>query len=150
MPIDLDEAAKPRAKWYGFPSVGDIFEGDFLEADERQARDYDTDEPKTWDDGSPVIEYVIVFATNLRDDADDDGRRTLYAEKHKSLFKAMQTALREAGLKWSDGPHLKVKRIADTEATTLKNGKKGAPAKQFKAVATRVAKAPAGIDSDLI
>ena len=151
MSTDLDQEGGVRAKWFGFPEVGDIFEGDFLNADKRQARDYDTDEPKTWDDGTPVDEFILTFQTVTRDTPDDDGRRTLYAEKHKALFKSMGAALTAAGLKWADAPHLKIKRTADSEPTILRNNKKGKPAKQFKAVATRsVSATTAALDDNLI
>jgi hypothetical protein len=139
MSIDLDTAASGRSKWFGFANIGDTFKGRYLGASERQATDYVTGNPKTWDDGSPVMEFVIEFQTDLRDDDTDDGRRTLYAGKSSRLFRAMQDALKAAGLKWADGPVVTIKRVEDGEPVTLKNGKRGNAPKQFKAKAEKAA-----------
>ena len=150
MSIDLDAAASTRSKWYGFAEIGDIFKGTFLAATERQATDYVTGALKTWDDGLPMIEFVLEFQTDLRDDDTDDGKRTIYVGKSARLFKSMQDALRAAGLKWSDLPTLTVKRVEDGEPVTLKNGKKGNPPKQYKSKAERPVKPTVNLDDDLI
>lgn len=148
MSIDLDTASAGRSKWFGFPNVGDVFKGTYLSASERQATDYVTSALKTWDDGTPMMEYVIEFQTDLRDDDTDDGRRTIYAGKSSRLFKAMAEAVRAAGLKWSDFPVLTIKRTDDGEPVTLKNGKRGNAPKQFKAKAERPAKSNVDLDDD--
>ncbi len=146
--IDLDSASAGRSKWYGFPNVGDTFKGQYLGATERQATDYVSGAPKTWDDGTPVMEFVIEFQTDLRDDDTDDGRRTIYAGKSSRLFRAMQDALKAAGLRWADSPLLTIKRIDDGEPVVLKNGKKGNAPKQYKAKAERPAKPAVDLDDD--
>jgi hypothetical protein len=151
MSIDLDAAASTRSKWFGFGEIGDVFKGTFIAATERQATDYVTGAPKTWDDGQPMIEFVLEFQTDLRDDDTDDGKRTIYVGKSARLFKSMGEALRAAGLKWSDQPTLTVKRVEDGEPVTLKNGKKGNPPKQFKSKAERsVSKAVVNLDDDFV
>lgn len=151
MSTDLDKAASSRGKWYSFAEIGDVFKGQFLNADERQATDYVTGAPKTWDDGQPMIEFVLEFQTDLRDDDSDDGKRTIYAGKSSRLFKAMQEAVKAAGLKWADQPTLTVKRVDDGEPVTLKNGKRGNAPKQFKAKAERsVAKPAVDLDDDFV
>lgn len=151
MSIDLDAQATNRGKWYSFANIGDVFKGQFVNASERQATAYDTGAPKTWDDGTPMIEFVIEFQTDLRDDDTDDGKRTLYAGKSSRLFKAMQDAIKAAGLKWADQPILTVKRIEDGDPVTLKNGKKGNAPKQYKAKAERPAAKPAvDLDDDFV
>ena len=150
MSIDLDTAASSRGKLYGFAEVGDIFKGTFLDATERQATDYVTGALKTWDDGQPMIEFVLEFQTDLRDDDTDDGKRTIYVGKSARLFKSMQEALKAAGLKWADKPHFTIKRVDDGDPVTLKNGKKGNPPKQFKAKAERAIKPTVNLDDDLI
>jgi len=147
MPINLDEAAAGRSKWYGWATVGDTFVGTFISADERQATDYVTGAPKTWDDGTPVLEFVLEFQTDLNDGDGDDGKRTVYAGKSSKLFRAMTDALKTAGLRWADKPKLTIKRIEDGEPVTLKNGKRGNAPKQYKAKAERVAAKPA-VDLD--
>jgi hypothetical protein len=151
MSIDLDTAASSRGKWYGFAEVGDIFKGQFLDATERQATDYVSGALKTWDDGQPMIEFVLEFQTDLRDDDTDDGKRTIYVGKSARLFKSMQEALKAAGLKWADKPQFTIKRVDDGDPVTLKNGKKGNPPKQFKSKAERpVSKAAVNLDDDFI
>ena len=150
MSIDLDAAASTRGKWYGFAEVGDIFKGTFINATERQATDYVTGALKTWDDGQPMIEFVLEFQTDLRDDDTDDGKRTIYVGKSARLFKSMQEALKAAGLKWADKPQFTIKRVDDGDPVTLKNGKKGNPPKQFKAKAERPVKPTVNLDDDLI
>lgn len=147
MSIDLDAASTGRGKWFSFPDVGSTFKGRFLSADERQATDYVSGTPKTWDDGTPVLEYVMEFQTDLNEGDGDDGRRTIYAGKASRLFKAMSEAVKAAGLRWADGPLLTVKRIEDGDPVTLKNGKKGNAPKQFKAKA-EAAKPTADLDDD--
>jgi hypothetical protein len=151
MSIDLDAAASTRSKWYGFAEIGDIFKGTFINASERQATDYVSGALKTWDDGQPMIEFVLEFQTDMRDDDTDDGKRTIYVGKSARLFKSMGEALRAAGLKWSDLPTLTVKRVEDGDPVTLKNGKKGNPPKQFKSKAERsVAKSAVNLDDDFV
>ena len=150
MSIDLDAAASTRSKWYGFAQVGDIFKGTFIAATERQATDYVTGALKTWDDGLPMIEFVLEFQTDLRDDDTDDGKRTIYVGKSARLFKSMQDSLKAAGLKWADKPHFTIKRVDDGDPVTLKNGKKGNPPKQFKSKAERPVKPTVNLDDDLI
>jgi len=151
MSTDLDKAASSRGKWYSFAEIGDVFKGQFLNATERQATDYVTGAPKTWDDGQPMIEFVLEFQTDLRDDDSDDGKRTIYAGKSSRLFKAMQEAVKAAGLKWADQPTLTIKRVEDGDPVTLKNGKKGNAPKCFKAKAERSAPKPAvDLDDDFV
>lgn len=151
MSIDLDAAASPRSKWYGFAEIGDIFKGTFINASERQATDYVTGAPKTWDGGEPMIEFVLEFQTDMRDEDTDDGKRTIYVAKSSRLFKSMLEALKAAGLKWADLPTLTIKRVEDGDPVTLKNGKKGNPPKQFKSKAERsVTKVAVDLDDDFI
>ena len=150
MSIDLDAAASTRSKWYGFAEIGDIFKGTFIAATERQATDYVTGALKTWDDGLPMIEFVLEFQTDLRDDDTDDGKRTIYVGKSARLFKSMQDSLKAAGLKWADKPHFTIKRVDDGDPVTLKNGKKGNPPKQYKSKAERPVKPTVNLDDDLI
>lgn len=146
--FDLDQDATPKGKWFGFPNVGDTFKGIFISAEPRPATDYVTGAVKTWDDGTPMTEYVMEFQTDQIDGPDDNGRRTLYAGKSSRLFKAMNEAVRTAGLRWADQPQLTIKRIEDGDPVTLKNGKKGNAPKQFKAKAEKAPKAAVNLDDD--
>lgn len=151
MSINLDEASGSKGKWFSFANVGDTFTGTFLSADERQKTDYGTGAPLTWDDGKPIIEYVMEFQTALRDTDDDTGQRTIYCGKSSRLFRAMDDARKTAGLKWADGPQLTIKRDPDGDPVTLKNGKKGNAPHCFRAKAVRPAPVSSvNLDDDLI
>lgn len=62
---------------------------------ETQQTDYTTKEPKVWKDGNPMMQAVIKLQTDMREDEDDDGLRTLYVDKTR-LKRAIQNALRIA------------------------------------------------------
>lgn len=83
----------PSAK---FQSIGDKVSG--VISDEpaiQQQTDFDTGEPLTWQDGSPRNQLVVTLATDLRDDADDDGTRRVYLKSNSQ--KAVTTALKQVG-----------------------------------------------------
>lgn len=61
---------------------------------------------KTWNDGSPVMQLVVTLATDLNDDANDDGRRAIYAKggnyeaasgEGTSMLVAIREAVKKAG-----------------------------------------------------
>jgi hypothetical protein len=57
----------------------------------RQATVFGTNELKTWDDGSPVLQVVIELATA-------DGLRSLYVSSWR-MQNALQTAFQDAGVR---------------------------------------------------
>lgn len=61
-------------------SVGEFVEGTVLESQPVQAKDYETNALKNWDDGSPMMQLVITLQTDLRDPTieKDDGRRRVF------------------------------------------------------------------------
>lgn len=60
--------------------IGDSVEGTVVESAPTQARDFETNAPKFWDDGSPMMQLVVTLKTSLRDATveDDDGRRRVF------------------------------------------------------------------------
>lgn len=87
-----------------FDGVGDSVTGTVESTEVRQQTDFQSGQPKTWDDGSPVMQLVVSLQTTLRDDADDDGIRKVYVKGSKkpgsqSLHDAVATAVRQAGAK---------------------------------------------------
>lgn len=62
---------------------------------ESQQTDYTTKEPKTYKDGNPIMQAVVLLQTEDRADDDDDGQRTLYVNKTR-MKRAIQKALKEA------------------------------------------------------
>jgi hypothetical protein len=97
MPINIDEGGTGISA--RFERGGDRHGGVILDAEMRQARDFDTGQPKTWPDGNPVMQYVITIR-------EDDEDVTLYARggnysavkgKGQSMKDAIDTAVRAAG-----------------------------------------------------
>ena len=84
----------------------------------RQQRDIQTGAPKSWDDGSPMMQLVITLQTDERDAKieDDDGRRRIYVKFN--MKNAVADAVRRAGGKGLEvGGKLTVKYVKDGEQT---------------------------------
>lgn len=96
-----------------FPTVGTTVAGRITRVGEpMQQRDFSTGEPKTWDDGKPMLQLPVDLATDEREDADDDGVRTLYVKG--AMQKAIRDALRKAGARGlAVGGHLAVTYSGD-------------------------------------
>ncbi|MDF7641743.1 hypothetical protein PT279_09120 [Bifidobacterium sp. ESL0784] len=70
----------------------------------QQVRDFNTQQPAFWNDGKPQQEIHMVIQTTLRDDEDDDGRRSLYVKGWGGQLKAFREAMRNAGIKKAPKP----------------------------------------------
>lgn len=103
----------PAAK---FPTIGTVVKGTVLKADVEQQRDFDSGEPKTYDDGNPMMQIVITLATDERDpDIDgDDGTRRLFVKGQ--MLAALRAALRSAQAKLEPGGQIAVQYASDGEA----------------------------------
>jgi len=65
MPIDYTESAGDgtiKAEVVRFKDKGDGVVGVIFAADSRQQTNWKTGVPETWDDGAPIMEYVLNFA----------------------------------------------------------------------------------------
>lgn len=93
---DLLAGGTPSAK---FPEVGTTHTGTVIEAEPVQARDFDSGELKTWDDGKPMMQIRVTIQTAERDPeiTDDDGVRGVYIKAWGDQLKALKKAIREAG-----------------------------------------------------
>lgn len=94
---DLDDLfAGSGAPAIKFTSVGDSVSGIITDAEVRQQRDYDSNEPKFWDDGKPMMEVILTITTSLRDSSieDDDGTRRVFCRGQ--MLTAMRDAVRKA------------------------------------------------------
>jgi hypothetical protein len=104
----------PSAK---FEARGDTITGVISEAPElRQQTDFDTQQPKFWDDGKPMMQLVVTLSTDQRDpgNPDDDGTRRVYVKG--KLQQAVAGAIRKAGAKGLEvGGTLTVSYVGDDE-----------------------------------
>jgi len=96
------------AKSFPFEKMGDMVTGEIVDAVKRQQTSLDTGVPQFWDDGKPKMMIVITLQTDLREDADDDGLRTVYLRggnyqvaegKGTSSHRAVQEAVKKSGSK---------------------------------------------------
>lgn len=86
-----------------FEQPGDTITGDIVSTEVRQQTDLQGN-PLVWDNGDPRMQLVVTLATDLRDDADDDGHRAVYVKGSKafgskSLHDAVRAAVQNAGAK---------------------------------------------------
>ena len=86
-----------------FETIGDAVKGVICATPEmRQQTDIKTGAPSCWDDGSPKMQLVVKLQTDAKDDAEDDGIRSLYVSggfKRMSTQKAIADAVRASGAK---------------------------------------------------
>jgi hypothetical protein len=113
----LESSGIPSAK---FPEIGTVVRGTVLSAAVSQQRDFDTNEPKFYDDGNPMKQLVVTLATDERDpEVDgDDGTRRLFVKGQ--MLTVVRAALRKASAKIEPGGTLVVK-FAD-EGTAPRKG----------------------------
>lgn len=83
--------------------IGDSFTGVITELETAQVRDFETNEPKFWDDGNPQLQVVLTLATDYIDSdvEGDDGTRKLYLVGQK--LTAMKAAVKEFGKQIAKG-----------------------------------------------
>lgn len=98
-----------------FPTVGTVVKGTVLDFRVEQARDFQTRQPKFWDNGDPVKQLVVTLQTTEHDpDRDaDDGARAVYALGN--MLNAIRDAVRPHG-GITQGGTLAVQYVGDGEA----------------------------------
>lgn len=101
-----------------FEAPGDTISGTIAEAPEvRQQTDIATGDPTFWPSGDPKMQLVVTLQTNLKDDADDDGKRRIYV-KGKSLTEAVREAVKKTGARGLEtGGTLSVTYTGDGQAS---------------------------------
>ena len=91
-----DEFMGSGFKTFPFDNPGDMVSGTVVELPTKeQQRDMKTGEPKVWPDGRPQWMFRVTILTELRDDEQDDGIRTLYLSWKR--LDAVRNAIRAAG-----------------------------------------------------
>lgn len=111
------------------PELGDRIKGKIVSIKRVQQTDFTTGAPLEWPDGSPRMQTVIELQTNLHDDDDDDGLRSVWLKggnnfeaaegKGKSGEVALAEAAKAAGVKTIDeGSDLDVVCSGKSKPTT--------------------------------
>lgn len=87
------------SKYFPFPTIGTTITGVvFEEPTQRQQTEIKTGEPLSWPDGNPKMVMIIPLQTELRDNADDEGKRSVWVTNPSGMRTAIAKALKEAGL----------------------------------------------------
>lgn len=76
---------------------GDTVTGRILDVYQMQVTDYMTGQPKTWDNGDPQMQIIIKIQTDLQNDADDDGQRSIYIKTWGRQWNALWEAAKAIG-----------------------------------------------------
>lgn len=125
MAIDITtDLLAPSGATLKFTEEGQVHRITITKAEQVQATDFVSNEPQTWDDGSPRMQYVISGVS-------EGEPAKLYLKAWGAQKAAFADALREAGIKAGealDGGTLTVKWTSTQEPS--KPGLSGA--KQFK------------------
>lgn len=96
------------AKAFPFDKQGDIVTGEIIDAQKKQQTGMEDGKPQFWDDGNPKMMVVVTLQTSLRENDDDDGKRTVYLRggnpqvadgKGTSTLRAVQEAIKKSGSK---------------------------------------------------
>lgn len=106
--MDIDDLfASSGAPTLKFPTIGTTHIGTITHLEARQQRDFDKNEPLTWDDGSPRMELVITIDT-----VDGEGRVFVKG----SMLSALRDEVRRVGVKKPEvGGKLAIKYSHDGE-----------------------------------
>ncbi len=99
-----------------FPTPGTVVKGIITDTRVAEQTDIGTGAVKRFDNGDPMMQMLITLQTTDKDDAEDDGLRTLYAKGGKGgMLDAIRNAARATkGLQV--GGTLAVKYTGDGEA----------------------------------
>lgn len=97
MSTSLDDLLVGGNKSAKFPTVGTTYSGKVTSVETRQATNFDTGKPEFWDDGTPKMQAVISVQTTERENAEDDGVRSIYIKMWGDQKKALIRASQEAG-----------------------------------------------------
>lgn len=89
--------APKGGKGLKFQQPGTSYSGTInAEPYEEQQKEYGSDRPATYPNGDPKMQILVNLDTQLREEADDDGRRTLYVNSPK-MKRAIFDAITAAG-----------------------------------------------------
>lgn len=98
---DIMAGGGAKAYFNADSQPGDSVSGVIEHVETLQTRDFQTQQPEYWNDGSPKMQIRIIIQTDLNDPSieEDDGRRSLYVKAWGLQLKALREACRRAGIK---------------------------------------------------
>ena len=98
---DIDSALHGGSKsFFNLHSEpGDTVTGTIAKVDVKQVTNYKTKEPEFFPSGDPRKQVILTLQTSLREDADDDGKRSVYIPLWGGKKAALADAMRAAGMK---------------------------------------------------
>lgn len=119
------------AKPVSWEEIGKTIEGEIIGIRSTQQKQFGTELPEVWPDGSAKYTPVLTIQTteNDPDDADDDGKRDVYLRSN--AFTAFAKALREAYKRKPEDEDLVGASIKLMFSATERSGK-GQPRKLFR------------------
>ena len=98
---DIDSALHGGSKSFfnQYSKPGDTVTGTITKVDVKQVTNYKTKEPEFFPSGDPKKQVILTLQTSLREDADDDGKRSVYIPLWGGKKAALGEAMRAAGMK---------------------------------------------------
>jgi hypothetical protein len=98
---DIDSALHGGSKSFfnKYSEPGDTITGTIAKVDVKQATNYKTGELEFFPSGDPKKQVILTLQTSLREDADDDGKRSVYIPLWGGKKAALGEAMRAAGMK---------------------------------------------------
>lgn len=128
MSIAADMYEGGGAKGVSWPRIGTTVEGAIVAIRSKQLPKFGTQTPEVWEDGTAKMTPIVTVQTEVREDADDDGRRDIYLRG--GAFTAFRAALREAYRSAPSDGDLVGATLKMRYASDQKSGK-GQPRKVF-------------------
>jgi hypothetical protein len=147
---DLLNSAGKGTPWAKWPVKGATVTGRIIDTPSaRQSTDIEDRTPKFWPDGTKMMEVSVRIATDERDAdiEEDDGTRQVVLPVGTSRFKAVQAAMKTAGVKALEPGG--VLTITYTHDGPKAKGSKFAP-KEYSATYTAPAQAALAGDGDAL
>ena len=116
-------------------AIGQSIDGKITRIRQIQDKDFVTEQPATWKDGSPKMVVILTLQTTLEEDDEDDGRRDVYlrSNQHTAFREALQEAFRPLGRKPRDADIIGARfymKLTERKASSMKGG---SPRKIFQA-----------------
>ena len=98
---DIDSALHGGSKSFfnQYSTPGDTISGTITKVDVKQVTNFQTKEPEFFPSGDPKKQVILTLQTSLREDADDDGKRSVYIPLWGGKKAALGEAMRAAGMK---------------------------------------------------